>query len=196
MDAYTKFTEQYIEKSGLRVITIWDEINEAQMDQYAANCRYLYGATLEDWKRGAPVQTVMKQGRLAFIPNRPGYAGNIDGIYKEWGQQIRSFDGSKPVFLSAQGVSWRMGPKDIVRLKEELEKLSPNNIIICRGDHFFSLFNEAHHLDFNLTLAAGTKITSSSTSTRAAYAADGTSSGKNTRVSSGAAAKWITFGFT
>ncbi len=195
MDAYTKFTEQYIEKSGLRVITIWDEINEAQMNQYAANCRYLYGATLEDWKRGAPVQTVMVQGRLAFIPNRPGYAGNIDGIYKEWEQQIKSFDGSKPVFLSAQGVSWRMGPKDIVRLKEELEKLSPGNIIICRGDHFFSLFNEAHHLDFNLTLAAETKISSSSTSTQAAYAADGTSSGKYQWVSSGTGEKWIQFDF-
>jgi hypothetical protein len=88
-----------------------------------------------------------------------------------------------------------MGPKDIVRLKEKLEELSPGNIIICRGDHFFSLYNEAHHLDFNLTLCPDMKITSSSTSTKAAYAADGTPSGKYKWISSGTGAKWIGFDF-
>jgi hypothetical protein len=49
--AYTKFSQQYLEKSGLRVITIWDEINEQQMESYTTNCRYLYGVTLEDWEK-------------------------------------------------------------------------------------------------------------------------------------------------
>jgi hypothetical protein len=195
IDAYTKFTQQYIAKSGLRVITVWDNVNEQQMDAYATNCRYLYGATLEDWGQGLPLKTVVTEGRLAFIPNRPGYAGDINAIYDTWEQSVKSFNGSKPLFLAAQGVSWKMGPKDIVRLKEKLEELSPGNIIICRGDHFFSLYNEAHHLDFNLTLCPDMKITSSSTSTKAAYAADGTPSGKYKWISSGTGAKWIGFDF-
>ncbi|GAA4305132.1 discoidin domain-containing protein [Compostibacter hankyongensis] len=195
IDAYTKFTQPYIEKAGLRVITIWDELNGAQMEAYTNNCRYLYGATLEDWGRGAPLKTVTKGGRLAFIPNRPGYAGNVDDIYKKWQQQIKTFDGSKPLFLAAQGISWKMGPKDIVRLKEKLEALSPGNIVICRGDHFFSLFNKAHQLDFNLTLSPEMEISSSPAATDAAYAADGTPSGKYKWVSSGNGAKWIRFDF-
>ena len=193
IDAYTKFTQKYIEKGGFRVITIWDEINEQQMEAYATNCRYLYGLTLEDWERSNPLKTFQKQNRLAIIPNYPCYAGNIDAIYKKWEKQISAFDGSKPLFLTAQGVSWRMGPNDIAELKTKLEKLSPGNIIICRGDHFFSLYNEAHQMDFNLTLSPEMRITSSTTSTPASYAADGTPSEKHTWVSSGTGEKWIQF---
>lgn len=195
IDAYTKFTQKYLEKGGFRVITIWDEINEQQMEAYATNCRYLYGATLEDWQRAKPLQTIVKQNKLSFIPNIPCYANKIDAIYKKWEQQIKAFDGSKPLFLTAQGVSWKMGPDDIAELKMKLEKLSPGNIVICRGDHFFSLYNEANHLDFNLTLSAEMKITSSSTSTQTAYAADGTPSGKYKWISSGTGEKWIQFDF-
>ena len=194
-EAYTKFTQQYIEKSGLRVITIWDEISERQMETYATNCRYLYGMTLEDWERSKPLQTIVKQNRLAVIPNHPCYASNIDDIYTRWEKKIKTFDGSQPLFLAAQGKSWVMGPENIVRLKEKLEKLSPGNIVICRGDHFFSLYNEANHFDFNLTLSPGMVITSSNTATQASFAADGTPSGEHKWISSGTGKKWIEFDF-
>lgn len=194
-EAYTKFTQQYIEKSGLRVITIWDEINERQMETYATNCRYLYGVTLEDWERSKPLQTIVKQNKLAFMPNHPCYASSIDNIYKKWAQQFKAFDGSKPLFLAAQGKSWVMGPENIVLLKEKLEKLSPGNIVICRGDHFFSLYNEAHHFDFNLTLSPEMVITSSNTATQASFAADGTPSGEHKWISTGTGKKWIEFDF-
>ena len=194
-EAYTKFTQQYIEKSGLRVITIWDEISERQMETYATNCRYLYGMTLEDWERSKPLQTIVKQNRLAVMPNHPCYASNIDDIYTRWEKKIKTFDGSQPLFLAAQGKSWVMGPENIVRLKEKLEKLSPGNIVICRGDHFFSLYNEANHFDFNLTLSPGMVITSSSTATQASFAADGTPSGPHKWISSGTGKKWIEFDF-
>lgn len=194
-EAYTKFTQQYIEKSGLRVITIWDEINERQMEIYATNCRYLYGLTLEDWERSKPLQTIVKQNRLAFMPNHPCYASNIGDIYTRWEKKIKTFDGSKPLFLAAQGKSWVMGPENIVLLKEKLEKLSPGNIVICRGDHFFSLYNEANHFDFNLTLSPEMVITSSKTATQAAFAADGTPSGEHKWISSGSGQKWIEFDF-
>lgn len=194
-EAYTKFTQQYLEKSGLRVITIWDEISERQMDTYATNCRYLYGMTLEDWERSKPLQTIVKQNRLAVIPNHPCYASNIDDIFTRWEKKIKNFDGSQPLFLAAQGKSWVMGPENIVRLKEKLEKLSPGNIVICRGDHFFSLYNEANHFDFNLTLSPGMVITSSNTATHASFAADGTPSGEHKWISSGTGKKWIEFDF-
>lgn len=195
MEAYTKFSQQYLEKSGLRVITIWDEINEQQMETYATNCRYLYGVTLEDWERSKPIQTIVKQNKLAFMPNHPCYASNIEDIYVRWEKKIKAFDGTKPLFLAAQGESWKMGPENIVLLKEKLEKLSPGNIVICRGDHFFSLYNEANFHDFNLTLSPEMLVTSSSTATQAAYAADGTPSGEHKWISAGTGEKWIQFDF-
>jgi len=195
IEAYTKFSQQYLEKCGLRTITIWDEINDQQMNTYASNCRYLYGATLEDWERSSKLQTAIKQEKLAFIPNYPCYAENIEQIYTRWEKQIKTFNGSKPLFLAAQGVSWKMGPENIFILKEKLEKLSPGNIVLCRGDHFFSLFNEAHHLSFNLTLSPEMIVTSSETATLASFAADGTPSGGHIWISSGIGDKWIQFDF-
>ena len=37
---------------------------------------------------------------------------------------------------------WEMGPDNIVALKERFEALSPGNIVICRGDHFFNLYRK------------------------------------------------------
>lgn len=194
-DPYAKLTQQYLEKSGLRVITVWDEVNEEQMNSYATYCRHLYGVTQEDWERHDKLFNLTMQNKLAFIPNLPCYAGNIDVIYSFWKDTIASFDGNRPLFLSAQGKSWEMGPNNIVELKERLEKLSPGNIVICRGDHFFSLFNEANGMDFNLTLSPKMKITSSKTSSKPEYAADGTASGERKWISAGQGGKWIKFDF-
>jgi hypothetical protein len=195
MNAYTRLTQQYLEKSGLRIITIWDEINEEQMDIYTTQCRYLYGVTREDWERSAPFRTVIKQEKLAFIPNHPCYASKIEDIYVRWEKKIREFDGSKPMFLAAQGVSWEMGPENIVRLKEKLEELLPGDIVICRGDHFFTLFNEANDLYFNLTMNENMAVTSSETTTWPEYAANGSPSGDNKWISSGTGDQWIRFDF-
>lgn len=196
LDPYTRFTQQYLEKSGLRVITIWDQINEEQMDTYATNCRYLYGMTQQDWERQkGKIPAFNKQNKLAFIPNLPCYANSVEVIYRFWEDQIKSFDGTRPLFLSAQGESWKMGPENIVKLKDSLNRLSPGNIVICRGDHFFALYNEAHKMNFNLTLSDEMEITSSPTATQAAFAADGTPSGERKWISEGEGEKWIRFDF-
>jgi hypothetical protein len=195
-DPYAKFTQKYLERSGLRVITIWDQVDSEQMDSYTENCRYLYGLTQQDWERQkGKIQTVIKEDKMAFIPNLPCYASGVDVIYSFWKDTISAFDGSAPLFLTAQGESWKMGPQNIVDLEKQLEKLSPGNIVICRGDHFFALYNEANYMDFNLTLSDKMEITSSPTTTKAAYAADGTPSGENKWVSVKDGSKWIEFDF-
>ncbi len=193
IDPYTILTERYLERSGLRVITVWDDINDAQMESYASNCRYLYGVTREDWGFGDRLTTRTKQDRLAFVPNFPCYAPNTDRIYDQWKDIIASFDGSRPLFLAAQGESWKMGPESILRLKERLDSLSQGNIVICRGDHFFTLYNEAEGLDFNLTMSGAIKITSSRSTTPAQCAADGSCSTRNQWVSAEKGNAWIEF---
>lgn len=160
LNSYTKFSQPYLERAGLRVVTIWDDIDEKRMGVYARNCRYLYGNTTQDWGRGLPLKTYVLRDRMPFIPDRPGYTSDVEQIYKQWKDTIRNFDGKHPVFLAAQGVSWRMTPENIITLRDKLEELSPGNIVFCRGDHFFNLYNQANSHYFNLCLLPGIQVSS------------------------------------
>ena len=60
---YIQLTQRYIEKAGLRVITIWDNISPAQRKAFADNCPYLYGLTINDYER--------QSGRLAYAVQCP-----------------------------------------------------------------------------------------------------------------------------
>lgn len=171
---YASLSQRYLAKSGLRVVTIWDEADKEQLKAYANYCPFLYGLTEQDWERHPYRLTAsIESGSLPVVPNLPCYANGIDVIFNYWKRDIDMFDGSRPMFLSAQGESWKMGPDNLVALKEKLDKLSPGNIIICRGDHFFNLFNEAHHAPFNLTMLPSMKVKTSASETPADYVADG-----------------------
>lgn len=195
LDAYTRFSQPYLERSGLRIVTIWDDIDEQRMQRYAKNCRYLYGNTTHDWDKGAPLTTHVLMDRMPFIPNRPGYTGDIEQIYRKWQDTIRQFDGTHPVFLTAQGVAWRMTPENITVLKERLEKLSPGNIVVCRGDHFFNLFNQANQHYFNLCLLQHIEITSKNNEAAISKVADGSPSVNHQWVAADTGPQQICFDF-
>lgn len=193
---YASLSQRYLAKSGLRVITIWDEADKEQLKAYANFCPFLYGLTEQDWERHPYRLTAsIESGRLPVVPNLPCYANGIDVIFDYWKRDIDKFDGSRPMFLSAQGESWKMGPDNLVALKEKLDKLSPGNIIICRGDHFFNLFNEAHHAPFNLTMLPSMKVKTSASETPADYVADGSMANSRMWVAKSKGQATISFDF-
>ncbi|HEX3934139.1 MAG TPA: discoidin domain-containing protein, partial [Puia sp.] len=193
LDKYTRFSEPYLERSGLRAVTIWDDLDEKQMDVYAKNCRYLYGNAVHDWGKGAPLTTHVLRDRMPFFPSRPGYTGDIEQIYKKWRDSIQTFDGSRPMFLAAQGVAWRMTPENILALKERLDSLSPGNVVICRADHFFNLYNEANDHYFNLCLLPGIQVASRNGVSDIGKLTDGSPSAGHRWVASGAGPQQIHF---
>lgn len=195
-DPYTRLTQRYLERSGLRVITIWDEVNRQQMESYADNCRYLYGLTQQDWERQeGKIPHHRIQDKLAFIPNYPCYCNGVDVIYRMNRRDLRSFDGSQPLFLSAQGESWKMGPDNIAGLKERFEELAPGKVVYCRADHFFALYNEANGMDFNLTLQPEMTISSSLPDVPSDRAADGSFSPEQAWIASAKGSQWVAFDF-
>ena len=80
------------------------------------------------------------------------------------------------MFVTGQATVWDVGPDKLVALKDKLDALSPGNVKIVRADHWFSYFNEANHLPFNLTLLQDMVITSSTAKTNVRLAADGSPS--------------------
>ncbi len=174
---YTKLTQSFIEKAGLRVITIWDDVSTVQRRAYAMNCPYLYGLTINDWERQEGRLTAKVQSNwLPIVPQYPCYANGVDVITTFFNRDIKNFNGSEPMFVTGQATVWDAGPDKLIALKDRLNALSPGNVSIVRADHWFSYYNEAHHLPFNLTLLQDMAITSSPAKTNIRYAADGSPS--------------------
>ena len=190
---YARLSQRYLEKAGLRVVPIWDEVNDAQRQAYADECKYLYGLTIQDWERqNGRLKTTVQDGRLPFVPNYPCYANGADVIADFFNRDIKNFNGSEPMFVSGQSTVWEAGPDKLIELKSKLDALSPGNVEIVRADHFFNLYCEAHHLPFDLTMTESMTVTSSAADTPAALAADGSPSEPNMWVSSTADGKgWV-----
>ena len=174
---YIQLTQRYIEKAGLRVITIWDNISSAQRKAFADNCPYLYGLTINDYERqSGRLPYAVQSGWLPIAPQYPCYRGDIDGITDFFNRDIKNFKGTAPMFVTGQADVWNLGPDKLIALKARLDELSPGNVKIVRADHWFSYYNEYKHLPFNLTLLEDMTVTSSPVKTNVKYAANGSPS--------------------
>jgi hypothetical protein len=181
---YIQLTQRYIEKAGLRVITIWDNISTAQRKAFADNCPYLYGLTINDYERqSGRLPYAVQSGWLPIAPQYPCYRGDIDGITDFFNRDIKNFKGTAPMFVTGQADVWNLGPDKLIALKDRLDELSPGNVRIVRADHWFSYYNEAHHLPFNITMLQDLEITSSPAKTNVKYAANGSPSEGNIWIS-------------
>lgn len=168
---YTQQTNRYLEKAGLRVITIWDDINDVQRKDYGDNCTYLYGLTNNS---GSP-RTVLSK-RLPYVPFSPDYAPSSESVRDHFKGDISNFKGTAPVFVTGQVSVWGAGPDELTKLPGLLDALSPGNVNIVRADHWFSYYAEANRLPFNLCMLQATDVTSSPVKTKTEYAANGTPS--------------------
>lgn len=174
---YTQLTQRYLEKAGLRIITIWDDASLIQRKAYADNCPYLYGLTINDWERQAGRLAYKVQSSwLPIAPQYPCYCNGVDVIRDFFNRDIKNFKGTAPMFVTGQVSVWDVGPDKLVALPDKLNALSPGNINIVRADHWFSYYNEANHLPFNLAMLESMEITSAPVKTNVKYAANGSPS--------------------
>jgi hypothetical protein len=149
----------------------------AQRRAYAENCPYLYGLTINDWERqSGRLAARVQSGKLPVVPLYPCYANGVDVITDFFNRDIKNFTGAGPMFVTGQATVWDAGPDKLVALTSRLNALSPGNVKIVRADHWFSYYNEAHHLPFNITMLQDMKVTSSPGKTNTSYAADGSPS--------------------
>lgn len=176
---YAELTQRYIEKAGLRVITIWDNISATQRGIYADACTYLYGLTINDWERqNGRLTSKVQSDRLPIVPQYPCYANGCDVITNFFNRDIKNFNGSEPMFVTGQASVWDAGPDKLVALNTRLDELAPGNVKIVRADHWFSYYNEARHLPFNLSMLEETTVSSSAARTNVEFAANGSPSEK------------------
>lgn len=175
MDGYTKLTQTYLERSGLRVVTIWDDASPMLRDAYAANCRNLYGATVQNFKDVPSVAGGFSGDRVRFDRLVIPYAGSYDHLHGSLRDQIRRWDGNGPEFVSYQADIWgELKPQRLNQVQEDLVREFPGKIEFVRADHYFALINEANRLPWNLAMSADLVVSSSDGDADLTAAHDGT----------------------
>jgi hypothetical protein len=160
MNGYARMTEAYVQRAGLRVMTIWDDASPMQRQSYEKHCRTLYGATVQNFKDVPSVASSVENGRLRFDKLKIPYAGSFEHIHGDITRNLRRWDGNSPLFLSYQADAWsRLRIDGIVALQEQLNREFPEKVRFVRADHYFNLHHEADGLPFNLCLAPSTTVT-------------------------------------
>jgi hypothetical protein len=174
MDAYSRLTETYLQRSGLRVMTIWDNASPMQRASYERHCRNLYGATVQNFRDVPSVEGSVENRRLRFDKLVVPYAGSYEHISGSMKREIRRWDGKSPAFLAYQVDIWgEMKPDRILELRNEMDREFPGKVSFVRADHYFNLYNEARGLPFNLVMDAETSVRSSDPNSHPEAAADG-----------------------
>ena len=156
--AYVSLTDRYLERTGLRVVTVWDNLSPMQRLIYTESAPYLYGLTVQHFTDSSLSRgyTETVNGRL-IQQLTPGYfASNAEGTtpLSEISDHIRravrdlGYDGTFPVFVSVQVSVWAFhSMRDVAALRDSLNRdyaqYGPGAVEFVRADHYFRLYNEA-----------------------------------------------------
>lgn len=159
MDGYASLTGTYLRRSGLRVMTIWDNATPMQRASYEKHCPTLYGATVQNFKDMPSVASSIENGRLRFEKLVIPYATTFNHLQSSLIQQLGRKKADTPQFLAYQINIWKeLKPDRLNVLAAEIRERFPDQVEFVRADHYFNHFNEAHDLPFNLAMSAETSI--------------------------------------
>ncbi len=208
-EAYVKLTDNYLMKSGLRVVTIWDNLSKQQREIYTSKGTYLYGITTQHFTNGS------LSARLTGVVNdmliqqmTPGYfASNAEGTTPltdiqgdiKGAVSYQKYDGTFPVFVATQVSVWAFhSTKDVINLEKVLseyyEKIYGKDVVeFVRADHYYNLYYEANGLPMDVTMKSALQASATSNSEGAALTVDGTYTGKSIWTAAEAGEQSLTY---
>ncbi len=194
MNSYAELTERYLQRSGLRVVTIWDQASPMHRAAYARHCPSLYGLTVQNFRDSPDVAPSVENGRLYFEKLQIPYAGTYNHVNESITERLDAWDRRSPLFLAYQMSVWHnMKPDRILELYRELLERYPGEVEFIRADHYFNMYNRANGLPFNLSMLAQTKVTSANGAADAKRVIDGTP--RTIWQAEGEADQWLVFDF-
>ncbi|PQO31439.1 discoidin domain-containing protein [Blastopirellula marina] len=173
--AYARLSATYLQRSGLRAITIWDNASDWQRAEYERHCREVYGITVQNFHDVPTVQSSVAGDRLCFEKLVIPYTGTYQHFQQSLRHQMESWKGDSPQFLAYQVDIWgEMKPERLVEFVETFERDFPGQIQFVRADHYFNLYNLAHQLPVNLAMHPGTTVATPTPEPRLSQVVDGT----------------------
>ncbi len=136
VNAFSKATSPYLQRAGLRIITIWDQVSTTTASLFALNCPSLLGLT----DQSGGTYTSVNQG-LRTVGLTVAYSSDTNAIYSGITNAAASWNGTSPMFLTAQAVVWSISPAQLQALASRLD---PNKYVLVRPDHLFLLYNQVY----------------------------------------------------
>lgn len=154
MDGYTQLTETYLQRSGLRVVTVWDELSPMHRKSYEKHGRSLYGVTVQNFKDVPEVASSIENDHLRFEKLVIPYVSSYEHLSGSMIEKIKGWNGKEPMFMAYQVDVWgKLGLANLVDLEKDLAERFPDQVEFVRADHYFNLFNEANELSYNLAMS-------------------------------------------
>lgn len=193
MDKYTKATERYFQRTGIRMVTVWNFIGADHAALYEKNIRSLVGFTVQERLPMQPGQEIVGN-RIPLLTTHPRYDGETERVLNILIDEcIEPWDESKPGFVVPQLVSWGAGVPDVIKIAEALTEKYGDKVEFVRGDHLMMLYNEAHNIPYNVILQSdGLTASGSDESYDVSQIVDGSFAKDKGWQSSSEGDKWVT----
>lgn len=135
LDAFTKITNPYLQRSGIQIITVWLRVNDGIGNAFAANCPALLG--LMSHEGGSREKVFGELPMIGFVAGA-NYADRVEQLRAGIDKAAQDWDGTAPKFLAVQANAWNITPSDLQRL---VASLDAGKFVVVRPDHLFQLFN-------------------------------------------------------
>ena len=133
--AFTKISDSYFRRSGLRITTVWLRVTDAIANDFSTNCPSLLGITSQEG--GSFITTHLGLPSLGFVKSyEPKTAELISGITNA----ATNWDGTAPQFIAVQANGWFVNAADCRKIADALDK---NKFAVVRPDHLFELYKTA-----------------------------------------------------
>jgi hypothetical protein len=132
--AFARVSAPYLQRGGLRVITIWDKVTSLVARSFATNCTNLLGLTDQ-----SGTYNKVNLG-LRTIGLTPTYTSTVAEMIAGITNAAASWNGDAPLFIAAQSDVWHLGPAGLLNVARALDS---NKYKLVRPDHLFLLSNQA-----------------------------------------------------
>ena len=134
---FTKSSNPYLQKTGIRTVTVWLTTSSATGNAYATNCPTLVG--VNDQSDG---YFAANDGTLPVIgfPSNGNYATNVANLLNAITNTAASWNGLSPMFVAVQARSWGVTPADCQTVANSLD---PAKYVVVRPDHLFLLYQKS-----------------------------------------------------
>jgi hypothetical protein len=156
LTTYASASDAYLQRAGMRTITVWDQVNAGIAQAFATNCPTLLGLLDQSGSYNA-----VNDG-LRTIALDPTYASTTNQIISAISSAAQSWNGTAPLFIVAQGVSWDLTPSDFLSV---VAAFNTSEYQFIRADQLFLLYQQAYGSPTALTLPP-TGITASGATLR------------------------------
>jgi hypothetical protein len=131
---YAQAANSYLQRSGIRTVSIWDTVSTATANAYATNCPTLLGVNDQD--DGYYLSTDQKLPVLGF-PTSGSYVSTVSNLINSITNTAANWNGSSPQFIAVQAVAWNLTPANCQTVANSLD---PAKYVVVRPDQLFLLY--------------------------------------------------------